>query len=297
MPKCAQVTNAWVLRNILRISLRNILKKSFLALWVSLYPLRIHSSQMPLVLKCFTKSCIQLLPAFAQNDTTQKFLKHQRHLSIIFGELSFSFSTILVFSGKHPRGIYPSRMFDIWTKMSGSISERQNNFRLTLVLWVAVVLFYLTLYCFHHHASLLYQSRRWSCNSASYGTFLYFTQLFIMMNDADADCGWIILKRLNPSDGICHSWRLPRYCASSNPPNNTFEFQSCGSKFLRQKHGWIMCEKNELRSIKICDDVSRHSICFFFSCSNHLDPIINSFLPIRLFWKERLLLDLPFCPN
>ena len=181
MPTSAQVPNAWVLRNLLIISLRNILKKSFLALWVSLYPLRIHSSQMPLVLKCFTKSCIQLLPAFAQNDTTQKILKHQRHLSIIFGELSFSFSTILVFSGKHPRGIYPSRMFDIWTKMSGSISERQNNFRLTLVLWVAVVLFYLTLYCFHHHASLPYQSRRGSCNSASYGTFLYFTQLFIMM--------------------------------------------------------------------------------------------------------------------
>ena len=40
-------------------------------------------------------------------------------------------------------------------------------------------------------------------------------------------------------------------------------FNLAEANFLRQKHGWIMCEKNELSSIKICDDASLHTNCFF----------------------------------
>ena len=68
----------------------------------------------PLAPKCFTKSYIQLLPAFAkppfaQNDTTLNrsatLWNMKKCLHIIFGELTFSFWPISFFSVKHSRGI------------------------------------------------------------------------------------------------------------------------------------------------------------------------------------------------
>ena len=196
--------------------------------------------------KCFTKSYIQLLPAFAklafaQNDTAlnrSATLWNIKCLHIIFGELSFSFWAILLFSVKPPTRDIHLGKFNIWTKMSGAfgiginITERLNNFRLTLCCRGLAFSFYLTLCCFYALPIPLMDLHQMLHSTMTFG------------DDDDALRVWIILKRLNPSDGICHSWRLNRYCASSNRPNNVW-ISILQKQNSPAKHCWLMFGMNE----------------------------------------------------
>ena len=76
-----------------------------------------------------------------------------------------------------------------------------------------------------------------NCESWSYGHACWWwwllSTVWTLVVSLKSQClVWIIL---NPSACVCHSWRLARYCASSNRPNNTFELHSCGTKFLLKK--------------------------------------------------------------
>ena len=192
--------------------------------------------------KCFTKSYIQLLPAFAklafaQNDTAlnrSATLWNIKCLHIIFGELSFSFWAILLFSVKPPTRDIHLGKFNIWTKMSGAfgiginITERLNNFRLTLCCRGLAFSFYLTLCCFYALPIPLMDLHQMLHSTTTFG------------DDDDALRVWIILKRLNPSDGICHSSRLADIVRLRIDPI-MFEFQSCRSKILLQNIvGWCV---------------------------------------------------------
>ena len=133
------------------------------------------------------------------------------------------------------RDIHPGK-FNIWTKMSGAfgtginITKRLKNFKLTLgcsgfVLFDFVLLLSSCFYALPIPLMYLHQ-------------MLHSTTTF--GDDDDAHCVWIILKRLNPSDGICHSSRLARYCASSNRPNNVW-ISILWNQNSPAKQCWLMC--------------------------------------------------------
>ena len=132
------------------------------------------------------------------------------------------------------RDIHPGK-FNIWTKMSGAVgvgintTERLNNVRLTMGCSCCVSI-WLCVASIINHAFMLCQFQ-WICIK------------WPMDHHDDAHCMWIILNGLTPSDGICHSWRLARYCASSNRPNIVW-ISILRNQNFSAKRCWIMCEMN-----------------------------------------------------
>ena len=104
-----------------------------------------------------------------------------------------------------------------------NITKKLNNFELTLgssgfVLFDFVLLLSSCFYALPIPLMYLHQMLQ---STTTFG------------DDDDAHCVWIILKRLNPSDGICHSSRLADIVRLRIDPI-IFEFQSCGAKILLQ---------------------------------------------------------------
>ena len=145
-------------------------------------------------------------------------------LHIIFGELSFELFYFSVWN-THKGYIHPCRevrnlnknAWNFRNKHHRKTEQLKDDFYWCSLQWL---LFDFLLLPSPHHASLLFQFHRWLCcikYILIFGQIMWSCMLMMMVTmgvSLKFQCSgfsslklWIILKRLNPSAGVCYSWK------------------------------------------------------------------------------------------